>query len=316
MRRVVIISLALIAIAVFIAAMVLHEKTSPGYDLKIPEGTEVSKIVLESRNQRVVLVEEKDSWRLNGGENARKTAMDLILAELEGMEPKSPVSGNIVTSLKSKMSGSEVSVKVFSKGRKIRSFTVSHYKDNDYPSLFRKKNGAKAVLFYLPGYDIDPGSVFIADEKFWRPFTIFKIMPSEIKEVTVDYPQEVSKSFCIVKNSGEISIKEVTSFDTVSVKRYLSYYVNVPFESITTSLSTDEERKIKESTPYVIISVTTTDGAIHMLKGWKRSYNKDGAVEVDTDRLWGQLDNGNLFVMRYFDVDPLLKKRSYFQQVK
>jgi hypothetical protein len=205
---------------------------------------------------------------------------------------------------------------VFSKGKKIRSFTVSHYNDNDYPSLFRKKNGSKAVLFYLPGYDLDPGSVFIADEKFWRPFTIFKIMPSEIKEVTVNYPAENSKSFCIVNHSGQVSIKEVPSFDTVSVKRYLSYYVNVPFESINTSLTADEERKIIEGTPYVIISVTTSDGVVHLLKGWKRSYNYYDHAEVDTDRLWGQLDNGNLFVMRYFDVDPLLKKRSYFQQVK
>jgi len=316
MRRVVIISLALIAVAAIVAILVLRDRTSPGYDLKIPVGTEVSKIVLESRDRRVVLVGEKDSWRLNGGENARKTAMDLILAELESMEPKSPVSENVVTSLKSKMYGSEISVKVFSEGRKIRSFTVSHYKDKDYPSLFRKKNGSKSVLFYLPGYDIDPGAVFIADEKYWRPFIIFKIMPSEIKELTVNYPLDQGKSFCIVNHSGQVSIKEVTTFDTVSVKRYLSYYVNVPFESITTSLTTGEERKIIEGTPYVIISVTTTDGVVHLLKGWKRSYNKDGAFEVDTDRLWGQLNNGNLFVMRYFDVDPLLKKRSYFQQVK
>jgi hypothetical protein len=316
MKRFTLIALALIVAAVIIIVLVVKGRTSSGYDLRIPEGTDVSRIVLEDREHRVVLTEEKDTWRLNGREDARKTAVDLILAELEDMQPRSPVSENIVSTLKSKMTGSEVTVKVFSKGRKIRSFTVSHYKDNDYPSLLRSKHGSPAMLFYLPGYDIDAGSVFIADEKYWSPFTIFKIMPSEITEVSVDYPAEPLKSFSIINHSGRVSINELTSFDTVSVRRYLSYYVNVPFESINTSLTSDEEKRTTEETPYVKISVTTTDGVVHLLKGWKRVSNEAGKGEVDTDRLWGQLDNGNLFVMRYFDVDPLLKRRSYFQQVK
>ena len=33
----------------------------------------------------------------------------------------------------------------------------------------------------------------------------------------------------------------------------------------------------------------------------------------DSDRLWGKTDNSDeLFIMRYFDVDPILKRRSYF----
>jgi|WetSurMetagenome_2_1015567.scaffolds.fasta_scaffold00096_2 hypothetical protein len=316
MKRVAVISLALIVVAVIAAVLILHNNTSSGYDLKIPEGTQVSKIILESREHRIVLDQKRDSWCLNGHENARKTAIDLITTELEEMEPKSPVSENIVSSLKSKMSGNEVSVKVFSKGRKIRCFTVSHYNDHDYPSLFRKKHGSQSVLFYLPGYDIDPGSVFIADERYWRPFTIFKIRPSEIRQVTVDYPAEPARSFCIINKSGRVGLKDMMSFDTIAVRRYLSYFLNVPFESINTSLDAGEERAIKESVPYVNISVTTTDGDVKVLKGWKKINVNGENGETDTDRLWGQLNNGNMFVMRYFDVDPLLKKRSYFQQAK
>jgi hypothetical protein len=33
----------------------------------------------------------------------------------------------------------------------------------------------------------------------------------------------------------------------------------------------------------------------------------------DTDRVWGKLDDGKgIFVMRYFDLDPILKKRDWF----
>ena len=34
---------------------------------------------------------------------------------------------------------------------------------------------------------------------------------------------------------------------------------------------------------------------------------------MDSDRLLGKTDESNeLFIMRYFDIDPLIKKRSYF----
>ena len=40
---------------------------------------------------------------------------------------------------------------------------------------------------------------------------------------------------------------------------------------------------------------------------------EQGSMTKDSDRLLGKTQNSNeFFVMRYFDIDPLLKKRSYF----
>jgi hypothetical protein len=314
MKSIRVILIALIAFAAIAAIILLRRSSSSDYDLKIPAGTALSKIILQSHNGRVVLEEKKGYWYLNGREEARKTAIDLLLAVIEDMEPKSPVSEGTVDLLKNKLAGSPVSVKIFSGNRQLRSFTVSHYNDVSYGSIFRKKR--TALLFYLPGYDLDAGSVFIADKKYWRPFTIFKLMPSEIKGLSVNYPSDADKSFSILNDKGRVSMGDIISFDTVSVKRYLSYFVNVPFESINTSLRPAEVNNITSSTPFVSISVTSIGGDIHVLKGWKRSSDDKNGGTPDTDRLWGQLDNGNLFVMRYFDIDPLLKKRSYFQKTK
>jgi hypothetical protein len=36
-------------------------------------------------------------------------------------------------------------------------------------------------------------------------------------------------------------------------------------------------------------------------------------MKKDSDRLWAKTDEkDDLFIMRYFDIDPLLKKKSYF----
>jgi hypothetical protein len=44
---------------------------------------------------------------------------------------------------------------------------------------------------------------------------------------------------------------------------------------------------------------------------------KQGTKETDSDRLLAKTDeNDEFFIMRYFDIDPLIKKRSYFFQNK
>jgi hypothetical protein len=259
-----------------------------------------------------VLQEKKGTWLLNGKEEARKAAVSFLIATLEGMEPKSPLSEAKFKELSGKFPGKPVSVSVFSGKMKVRSFTVYHFNDADYGSVFKKRSRSNPYLIYLPGYDFSAGSVFTAETDYWRPFTIFEIMPSEIKKVAVDYPGETDRSFVLEKVNGTAILQGYTLFDSVAVKRYLSYFVNVPFESITTGLDLQGEAHILESVPYFTITVSTSDGKIHMLRGWKRY----SGIEADTDRLWGRLDDGKLFVMRYFDLDPLLKKRSYFLMSK
>jgi hypothetical protein len=316
MKRSIIIISFLAAIAVLTFVVMMRYRASSDIDLKIPAGTIITKVILQKEGKRVVLEEKKGTWYLNGSEETRIAAVDFMLTVIEDMEPKSPVSEGVFNSLTDKLTGGAVSVKIFSGRRQIRSFTVYHYSDVNYNSIFRKKKTSTPFLFYLPGFGLDAGSVFIADEDYWRPFTIFKMMPSEIKRVTVDYPSDNLKSFSISNDGGKVSMNDNYSFDTLFVKRYLSYFVNVPFETFNTTLKPFDEDKVKAMTPYVVITVTTTKDVSHKLMGWKRISVDGKGVEPDTDRLWGRLDDGKLFVMRYFDIDPLLKKRSYFQPAK
>ncbi len=251
---------------------------------------------------------KKGSWILNGKEEARKAAVTFLLATLEGMEPKSPVSEKTFDELIVKFSGRPVSVRVYSGHRKVKSFIVYHFNDPDYSSVFRKSAGSTPYLVYLPGYDFDAGSVFTSETDYWRPFTVFEIMPSEIAKVKMDFSGDPSRSFVIFKDKGIAILEGTVSFDTIAVKRYISYFVNVPFESITTGLDKQGEASVAGSSPVFTLTVTTNDGESHVLRGWRRQYG----TEADTDRLWGKLDDGRLFVMRYLDIDPLLKKRSYF----
>ena len=64
----------------------------------------------------------------------------------------------------------------------------------------------------------------------------------------------------------------------------------------------------------MVISVLKADGGTEMLRIWERyAEGEDGLPVGDTDRAWGAKGESNeIFVVRYFDIDPLLRKRSYF----
>ncbi len=70
---------------------------------------------------------------------------------------------------------------------------------------------------------------------------------------------------------------------------------------------------IKDRQPAYKISVTNVEGVNRTLTLWERSTVKDGKRVIDSDRLLGKTaKNNELFIVRYFDIDPIIKKKSYF----
>jgi hypothetical protein len=95
--------------------------------------------------------------------------------------------------------------------------------------------------------------------------------------------------------------------------RYLSYFTWVPFEKWASDLGEEEKKYIDSRLPLYRITVTTIHGNKTILTLWERMTGENGAGTKDSDRLLGKTQNTKeFFVMRYFDIDPLIKKRSYF----
>jgi hypothetical protein len=176
-----------------------------------------------------------------------------------------------------------------------------------YGNIMKLRVSSKPFIVYMPGYEDNIGSHFVVNELFWKPFAACKLLPSQIASVEVRNFLDSASSFTIENNKGVFMLKDspLPRQDSSRVKRYISYFVNVPFESWAFDLTTDEKRMIEASAPLYRITIKTTIGGELTLTIWERNR--------DTDRVWGKLDDGNgIFVMRYFDIDPVLKKKSWF----
>jgi hypothetical protein len=64
-----------------------------------------------------------------------------------------------------------------------------------------------------------------------------------------------------------------------------------------------------------MLTIITSGGKKVVLTLWLMHSDKDSYDKIDSDRLLGKTnEKDELFIMRYFDIDPLIKKRSYFYQ--
>ena len=275
--------------------------------------TQITRIELAQDRDNLVLTFDEDIWLVNGKQAARKSPVMFILRILTEMKIKSPVSPELFENEIISKQVQPVRVKVYEKRRLLKSFYVYKTASNRYGNIMKMKERTRPFIVHVPGYETDIGSVFIPRELYWLPFTVFNVLPSEISAVTLENIADPASSFTIANTGNKYRLSDMKDFlsgwDSSRVMRYVSYFTMVPFESWAFDISESEKNRLLSASPAFRISLRKRDGGEVVLSLWEKF--QDG--KKDPDRLWGKTeDREEYFVIRYFDIDPLLKKISYF----
>ncbi len=278
---------------------------------------EITGIEFSDNGNKLILSKEEEGWLVNGIHETRKSAVLFIVRVLTEIRIKSPVSPEMFNVEIAEKGILPVKVRVFENNRLLKSFLVYKTGSNPYGNIMKMRVKSKPFILYVPGYDADIGSSFITSELFWQPYTIFNLLPSEISSITLENISDPASSFTITCKDDTYTFSdtknELSGWDSSRVKRYISYFTWVPFENWALDISSDQKEKIRSQNPLFRITVRKTTGDEIILTTWER-YNT-GTGAKDSDRLLGMTDARNgFFIVRYFDIDPLLKKRSYFYQ--
>jgi hypothetical protein len=280
---------------------------------------EITRIEFSESGRRLTLEKNGESWLINGKSEARKNGMLFILRILKEIKIKSPVSPELFASEISMKNIMPVKVKVYEKRRLLKTFIVYKTGSNPYGNIMKIKEFSKPFIVYVPGYDGDIGSGFTLNELFWQPYTVFNLLPSEISSVNLQNLSDTAASFSIINRNHHFILSgasgNLSGWDSSLVFRYISYFAFVPFESWAFNIGDSEKKSIEAHKPLYRIEVVTGTGKKCILTLWGMVTGKNGVNEVDSDRLLGKTDEKDqLFIIRYFDIDPLIKKRDYFFQ--
>jgi len=278
---------------------------------------EITKILFSEDGKRLSLEKRGENWLINGKIETRKSGILFILRILTEIKIKSPVSQELFENEITGKGIIPVKVKVYEKRRLLKTFLVYKTRSNNYGNIMKIKETSTPFIVYIPGYEGDIGSGFSLNELFWQPYTVFSLLPSEIASVNLENLSDIVSSFSIVKRNHRYflygDVGNLTGWDSTLVTRYLSYFARIPFESWAFEIGDTEKKMVESRQPLYRIIVNTTSGKKTVLTLWGMITGKNSTKTMDSDRLLGKTqDRDELFIMRYFDIDPLIKKRSYF----
>lgn len=278
---------------------------------------EITRIELSEGKNKLSLTREGDKWLINGRQEARKPGVFFMIRVLQDLRIKSPVSVELFEREVESRGITPVRVRVFENRRLLKSFLVFKTTSNIYGNIMKLKSNSKPFIVYIPDHENDIGSIFTTDELFWQPYSLFTLLPSQISSLSLENLSDTASSFSIVNSNNIYSVsnlkRELHGSDSSRVKRYLSYFAWIPFESWARDIDAEEKKRVESLQPLYRITVNSSDGNKTTLHLWERMITRDGQRIKDNDRLLGKTDNiDEFFVLRYFDIDPIIKKRSYF----
>jgi len=311
----------LISIAIGLVVLVLCRSRLPfgrnNSSFAVEPQKKISTIELSEEGRKLSLEKVGENWLINGKLETRKSGIMFILRLLKEIKIKSPVSAELFESEISAKGIGPVRVKVYEKRKLVKSFLVYKTASNSYGNIMKMKERSKPFIVYVPGYDGNIGFGFTLNELFWQPYTVFNSLPSEIEYIKLENLSDTSSSFSISNKNHHFTLsvmnRDLGGWDSTLVSRYLSYFAWVPFEKWALEIRGEEKKMIESKQPMYRITVNNTSGKKSVLTLWEKMGGEDGTKTKDSDRLLGKTESSDeFFVMRYFDIDPLLKKRSYF----
>jgi hypothetical protein len=112
--------------------------------------------------------------------------------------------------------------------------------------------------------------------------------------------------------------KKLTSVDTSNIFRYLQGYRKVHFELANYELNKKQCDSLKKSRPFCVLTLKETSGKSTKLKMFRIASstpqrNEFGeTVDMDMNKFWCQLPNGDLVKCQYFTFNPLILGHVFF----
>lgn len=293
-------------------------------DFSVKDTAAVDKIFLaDMQGVQVTLVRNGRKWQIDGKQDARMDAVQIMLATLHDLKVKYPVAKAAFNNIIKDMATSSVKVELYSGGKKTKTIYVgSPTKDHDGTYMMLEGSSTPFVV-EIPGFQGYLSTRFFTSPNQWRASVLLSYNIAQIKELEVILHTNPASSFSIHvdKDASQSRFrftlfdakKQVVSrFDTSLVMQYLSAYKQVNYEFIADQIS---KTKLDSALtrPYLSLLITDVSSkkkkidvlAIPMPPG---STNRGGeSIAYDDERAYVLADNNRkeIFIGQYFVFDRL-----------
>ena len=297
-------------------------------EFAVKDTSSVDKIIIsDAYSNTIELVRSEKKWTDASGECVTQENVHFILDALKNIEFKAYLAKEAQANFNKKLVTQHTKVEIFQNGEWVKTWYIGPPSQDHYGQimLLDSKEAGKSdipVMMSIRGVKgiIEPR--FFADKRSWKCTNIFAVPLDKIAKVDVKIMTDPRLSFSVTKVGSILSVfqagKKLEKADNSMTFRYLQNYKKIHYDLANFELSKRQVDSVKHTKPFSTISLYETTGKkthlrLFTLKSNETSKNEYGEVlNIDLNKFWCELPNGELVKCQYFVFDPLLKGHLYF----
>ena len=286
----------------------------------------INKIIINTPDYTgLSLVRSKGGWIMN----TRVLADPLVVSQLLNTAKRIKVSysmpkdQNEFVKKEIKKSGSKITY-YDAQDKVLKEYWVGKATPDNKATYFWSEDDDRVKVCAIPGFEGFLEYRYRIDEKQWRDRTVFNTDLSQIKKLTVKYPERPNSSFEIeVFGRDSFTMKNIAGAELANqqlnrqkVLQYLTFFKKIYSEGFNNE--NPRRDSIMSAIPLADYTLEEFTGKVYHVKVLHREINKRSKVledklgnplKYDVDRYWGIVNDGNdLVVLQQFSVGKLLRE--------
>jgi len=288
----------------------------------IEDTASIDRIFFAKKTGAPILLERSSngSWKLNGKEEARIDAVDLLLETFKRLAVKSPVPINGMETVKRNLVVDGIKVEIYQKGEKVKTMYMGTPTKDFRGTYMMLEDASMAYIMHLPGWEGTVTPRFFIDPIEWKSRVIFRAAPRKLSEVSIQYPTHPEDNFVMKKmKDGSYSLQgngPGLVADSALMNLYSSYFNGVHCEGF--EPNNPNRDSVMKTTPILRVQLVNEKNNKTTVKFWPFFINMNNTVGpqnqetgkyTDVERVFFYREETNDFgVMQLFSIQGIFKR--------
>ena len=306
-----------------------------GYDwhFAVADTANIGKIFIADRKGKTITLTRlsKFDWQLNDKYRAQMSGVNNVLDAISRVDLKYRLPRQAVRNALDDIVTNSVKVEIYHKnGEKLRSFYIGGVDMDGQGTYMMMENSNEPYVTHIPNFIGTLKPRFFTDELDWRDRWIYQFEPEDIKEISMDYPLQTSKSFKISRENGTYKVYPLYSVtprlpqtaDKGLVEAFLTGFKALGAEGFETNYP--KKDSVKAVTPFVIMSIKDKNDVVKSLRLHPIvTVDPQGTVQTNSlgtaliERYFAEVSDGDFLMVQHFVFEKTFwAYESFFRQRK
>jgi hypothetical protein len=316
----------LFVVLLIIAIVVLFNKRTGTYrgdknQFAVKDTAQIILIEIRSPGESVILERRQGHWMVNGKYSAGNNKIAGLLMLISRLQISAPVPGSIRGDIAAKLEKEGKQLMIVSESKKPHVIFMYYDTVHTNATYMMLEHSDQPYRVGVPGYpERDLAGHFVDEVSYWRDNSIFRHREDEIGSVSMYIRLQPEQSFHLVHdihNGWKLftwsDSVEVPDLNTEQVAQYLSYFTSVSFERFLSDEEIMNQEDLQNNDPESIIILTDSKNNVIKVETFPwLIHREDAPPEPDLNRLIVVVNDTDVAVAKYVEIDPVMKGIGYF----